>query len=239
MDCWARDLGGCDEVSREHYISKSIFDDEPITVFGLSWCRDKPVSIGIESAVAKILCSKHNSELSLFDSEAGKLATFLKGAVMRESSETEIRLRGDYIEKWAIKTCLNLGYLGNLSVDQPNRIDPPPNLVEYLFQGIPVGDGCGLYFTTGHIAAETWEAGLFWNAIRNRDKPEQVVGMAFTLYGVRFVVSLLPIRAENKIADLGEIRNYNFSEAKIFYRPTNIVLENSQVGRKIILLAWK
>ena len=62
--CWARGLGGCsDKISREHYVSAALFDDAKITVHGFAWCKEAPVTIGIGSATAKILCSKHNSDL--------------------------------------------------------------------------------------------------------------------------------------------------------------------------------
>jgi hypothetical protein len=62
--------------------------------------------------------------------------------------------------------------------------------------------------------------------------------MAFAFFGVRFVISIPPIRAEDKIADLGEVNGFDYSSAKILYRPPNIGLTSSTAGLKRIDLEW-
>src|SRR3954469_10804919 len=103
MECWASCLGDCGEgASREHYISEGVFDGELITAFGLPWCSDHPATIGLGSAVAKILCRKHNSALSDFDGEAAKLSRFLFANIIeRPLDEGNVRIQGVRLEKWA------------------------------------------------------------------------------------------------------------------------------------------
>jgi hypothetical protein len=40
------------------------FQNGSITVSGLHWCKDEPKTVGLASLPGKILCRKHNSELS-------------------------------------------------------------------------------------------------------------------------------------------------------------------------------
>src|SRR5882762_3171841 len=236
LDCWASLLKDCGKGnSREHYISDGIFDGHPVTAFGLPWCRDKPVTIGMRSAVAKILCGKHNSGLSEFDAEAAKLSKFLVGNVLDDPlAEASITLNGRHLEKWALKTFFNLGYIRGLHREQPNRLDPPPHLVRHLFFNEPVAEGVGLYFVTGKVSNTDFGPGLWWNAIQNPTNKAEIYGMTFTFFGIRFVISIPPIRAEEKIARMGLVKDFDYASAKILYRPPNIGLTSSTAGLKRI-----
>jgi len=240
LDCWASLLKDCGKGnSREHYISDGIFDGHPVTAFGLPWCRDKPVTIGMRSAVAKILCGKHNSGLSEFDAEAAKLSKFLVTNVLDDPlAQASISLNGRHLEKWALKTFFNLGYIRGLHREQPNRIDPPPHLVRHLFLNESVADGVGLYLVTGKVSNTDFGPGLWWNAIQNPTNKAEIYGMTFTFFGIRFVISIPPIRAEEKIARMGLVKDFDFASAKILYRPPNIGLTSSTAGLKRIDLQW-
>ncbi|WP_157726485.1 hypothetical protein [Imhoffiella purpurea] len=67
-DCWASEYSSCDgKISREHYISKSVFEQPFIYVSGFDWCKDKEKKIGLSNLTAKILCERHNNSLSFVD----------------------------------------------------------------------------------------------------------------------------------------------------------------------------
>ena len=239
-DCWASLLGDCaDGTSREHYISDGMFDGQSVTAMGLPWCRDEPVTIGIRSAVAKILCGRHNSALSNFDSEAAKLSRFLTTNVLDEPLAHSITtLDGRRIEKWALKTFINLGYLRGLHREQPNRLEPPPHLVRYIFRNAAVPDGVGLYFVTSKITNEDFGPGLWWNAIQHPQRRHEIFGMVVTFFGLRFVISIPPFRAETQIAGLGVVNGFDYSNAQIIYRPQGIALKSGTAGLKEIHLEW-
>lgn len=239
-DCWASLLADCARgASREHYISDGIFDSQVVTAVGLPWCRDTPVTIGLSSAVAKILCQRHNSALSAFDAEAAKLSRFLQANVLNQPLvDSTIVLKGGLLEKWALKTFLNLGYIRGLHREQPNRLEPQPDLVRYIFENAPVADGVGLYFVSSKISNDNFGTGLWWNVIQNPQRLEEIFGMTFTFFGVRFVISIPPIRAEGKIARLGKMNGFNYSTATVIYRPANIALISSAAGSKQIQLEW-
>jgi hypothetical protein len=240
LDCWASILGDCGSgKSREHYISDGIFDGESVTAFGLPWCRDNPITLGLKSATAKILCGKHNSALSEFDGEAAKLSKFLLTNVLAAPlTESATTLNGFGLEKWALKTFVNLGYIRGLHREQSNRLEPTARLIRYIFRNETIADGVGLYFVTGKLSSENYQGGLWWDAIQNPDNPAEIFGMAFTFYGIRFVISTPPIRAERKIAGLGLVKGFDYSYAKIIYRPSNISLKSGTGALKRIDLQW-
>ncbi len=239
MECWAAILGDCDDIpSREHYISDSIFEGETITAFGLPWCNDKPISIGLGAATAKILCRKHNQALSDFDNEASKLSKFITLNIFdRPLVDDTTELNGRIIEKWSLKTLFNLGWLGALDRPSFTRLTPPRPIVECLFSGAHVPEGAGLYLVSGGLTNENYKTGLAWGSVRNH-QTQKVLGMTFTFNGLRFVVSLLPTPGEEKIRMNGVVDGFDYGSANVTYRPRNITFGSNTAGRKIINLVW-
>jgi hypothetical protein len=241
MDCWAKSLGGCSGgLSREHYVSKGIFEDSKIVAFGLPWCNDQPKTIGLASAVAKILCQTHNSALSVYDTEASRLSCFLTECVLDRPELTEsICVKGAYFEKWALKTMLNLWTLGVL--DMGKNVQPNPNLVDALFQSAGLSAPRGLYFIGGGtMANKTFKNGLAWNAIKNISDPQHpVVGMAFAFNDLNFAISISGVPAESALRTIGERRGVDYANWPIVYRPQSIRLQGDRSGSKRIHFDWK
>jgi hypothetical protein len=244
VECWASSLGDCAAgISGEHYISRGIFEAKSVTVKGLPWCREKPIEIGLGSAVAKILCEKHNSALSNFDTEAATLSRFLEHNVLDNPLiETSISLDGRHIEKWALKTFLNLGYMRALHPGQEQNLIPPNYLVEHIYRGTPIPEGAGLYFISGPVNNRDFNSGISWNVIRNQKKMaigiHEVLGMVFVLFGIRFAISTEPGQAEEKLKQMGKVGDFDYSQASVYYRPDNIVMNSKTAGVKRILFKW-
>ncbi len=240
MDCWASCISGCsNNISKEHYVSDSFFEGTSITAFGLHWCNNKPIKIGLASAVSKILCTTHNNALSLYDSEASKLSTFLNENIRDKPLEHQnIDLNGIYIEKWALKTLFNLGYIGGLDQESFTKLTPPPQLVSYLYDEETAGDGMGLYFISNSINSEEYTNSISWNAIHNVANDGEIIGMTFTLNELRFIINTQPIRAETLIKNMGSINGVDYSNAKIEYRPKIICFKSKKAGTKLINFTW-
>lgn len=210
-----------------------------ITAFGLPWCKEEPVAIGLSSAVAHILCGRHNSQLSPFDSEAAQLSRFLAQHVCHEPlAEGAIRLNGPRLEKWALKTLFNLGYVRGLHHGQATRLDPPEHLVRYIYREEPVAHGVGLYLVSSRVSNENYTTGLRWNAIHETKNPERIVGMTFVLSGARFIVSTYPIRGERHFVAMGRLHEFDFSMANVVYRPPGIGMKSATAGEKRIEFEW-
>ena len=239
MSCWASSLGDCaGGISGEHYVSDGVLDSESVTVIGLPWCRDEPKTIGMASAVAHILCSKHNSDLSDYDNEATKLSRFLVSAFRNPQQGNSIALNGLWFEKWALKTFLNLGYLRALHREQSKSIEPPISLVRYLYKNESIPQGIGLYHVSGPLGPENIEAGVFWNSIRTVQRPTEIVGLTMQFYGIRFVVTIDGRRSEEAIGGMGVVNGFDFSKAVVTYRPSTITLASSAAGQNHITFRW-
>lgn len=109
--CYAEGLGGCyGPLSREHYISRGLIDlgqDEPngILLGGLLDIGTPTSSQNL--AVSKILCEKHNNDLSVLDAEAIRLC----GALFRWNQSggyMEEEFDGDLLLRWQCKSLLGL-----------------------------------------------------------------------------------------------------------------------------------
>jgi hypothetical protein len=125
--CWAKCIGGCDDSqSREHLISASLFDEGKIRVEGFPWCKGTTREIGLSSLTAKILCKAHNSELSPVD-DAGAQALDVVRKIMQFSNIRQklrpgrwnilkYRLDGRMLERWFLKTLINLSLGGQYPI---------------------------------------------------------------------------------------------------------------------------
>jgi len=239
-ECWAEVLGDCaGGTSREHYVSDGIFDSEVITAFGLHWCKQKPMRVALRGAVSKILCKRHNEELSAFDSEASKLSRFLYTNLLGDPfTAAEVTLRGDLLEKWALKTFVNLGYIGALDPIDHKRKEPDAQLVRCVFREPVPASGMGLYFVNGQVSNHEFTVGFSWNAIRNVTLGGIPAAMTFTLNNVRFVVSGESVMAGPLLAKIGTVHGVDYSAAQIVYRPTNVSFVSRTAGSKRISLQW-
>jgi len=240
MECWAAILGDCSGgMSGEHYISKGIFDGDAVTAFGLSWCKSAPKQIPLGTATANILCSHHNQSLATFDAEASRLSRFLSEQIRDLPLESaDLRIIGPDLEKWALKTFVNLGYLGALDQVGGIRIKPDDFVVRHIFQNAPLPRGVGLYSISGGLSNTDFEVSVSWNGIRNLSAGGTIAAMTFTLNEVRFVINALPGEAEERLREIGTVNDVDYSRAEITYRPTNIVLRSATAGEKIINIDW-
>jgi hypothetical protein len=156
MYCWASALGGCDTTSREHLISEGMWDEPAIYVVGFEWCKTQPLEVGLAGVNAKILCRKHNSQLSPVD-QGGINAFRAIKAQAREIDERlmqstagwdirTIRVSGALVERWLLKTLINIALRKG-----PNSVWPggsngvPVELVDAAFGVQPLRRPLGLY----------------------------------------------------------------------------------------------
>src|SRR5271170_7423618 len=93
--CWAACLGDCDAISHEHLVSKNLFLEDEVGVEGFPWCNGKMVKIGLGALTSKILCIKHNGDLSDVDTAGGKAF-----ATLRESRRLENVREKDPTYRW-------------------------------------------------------------------------------------------------------------------------------------------
>jgi hypothetical protein len=115
---YTNDCGG--GLSREHYVSRAVLEElsEPtVAIDGFHWqAPGEQKAVGINSLTAKILCSRHNSALSLLDTEAVQFLRTIKSIHASLNSKSLSRKRlvsivsGEGLELWILKIACGLFY---------------------------------------------------------------------------------------------------------------------------------
>jgi|SaaInlV_120m_DNA_4_1040238.scaffolds.fasta_scaffold04930_2 hypothetical protein len=236
VKCWASSLKNCkDDITREHYISDGLFSKKSVVVSGFEWCRGKPQKIGLSSAVSKILCSRHNNELSDYDSEAKKITDFLQHNLKENPKMNDIlEVNGHKFEKWGLKTFFNLSVLGAVDQITHERWFPTEEFVRYIYENKPVPDGTGLYFIDAKIGSDSYGEFVAWNAVRNKADNDKLIGIKISIRGLEFVFNIYPVVPGDSI----EFKDTDSSNPKIMYRPPQVKFESESGGTKIIKLIW-
>ena len=151
--CWAHSLGGCDSLSGEHIISNAIFKHGcgcPTVIEGVPRIRNGAPTRGAETS--NILCRSHNSMLSPLDEVVGRLSKHLHESE-DESYSTNINLRGEMLERWGLKTIINMSAAGWFG----RKFEPSPDIVAAIYGKANLPDGCGLYSVDGVYRNEQGE----------------------------------------------------------------------------------
>lgn len=160
--CWAACLGGCsDKISREHVVSRALFLGNEVTVQGFAWCKSKPKKIGLPSLTAKILCQKHNSDLSHVDSIGAEAFGVLREMMRLSNVRLKLKPRiwnvrrycidGPGLERWFLKTLVNLAFRGEhrIGKDSAAAGQPSRRVVEIAFGLRQFQGRAGLYSVVG------------------------------------------------------------------------------------------
>jgi hypothetical protein len=200
--CWAAPLGSCGGVlSHEHLISECLFPGKEIHVRGFSWCPDvKPLRI--ETLTAKILCEKHNRELSELDASVKDSLEALRDSVILFTRRSSLRSRRWTIrqftvnmlllERWCMKTLINFNYKGKWRMNPESSAlgVPSKELIEIAFGRRKFEDAGGLYLVTKKGASITLLEGAI--SVGATTDGDRLVAGRFDLWGYPFVLSILP-----------------------------------------------
>src|SRR5919197_3828938 len=183
--CYARELGDCSQqISREHYISKALIARmESIGIAGFGFQEPGTIkTVGLQSVVSKILCQKHNSDLSPLDHEAGDLFAALRrfDADLHEDVERpeqeHVLLSGALLERWLLKVLAGLVHGGTVGSSRL-RSGFPWLRILFGLEGWPEGTGFGAYVPLAQHAFEGIE-------IETATVGEEAWGTTFDLAGV-------------------------------------------------------
>lgn len=139
--CYANILGNCDsKMSREHYISEAIFNlmsGVSFIVSGFPWQkRDSAQRLMKSNLTARVLCRKHNSELSSIDSSAQRFFETIyhctRGGIQGiiDVSQLSFNFDGRDLERWLLKVACGAIASGNYGGKDRTV---PREFVEILF----------------------------------------------------------------------------------------------------------
>lgn len=153
--CYAKSLGDCSQdISREHYISQSVLGAMELNaagivlaetaISGLHWQTGDSTHSARRAGLSKILCSRHNNELSSVDAAAGKffgcLHRFEVELCDNEAADEEVVFDGRSIERWLLKCAVGIAAanvtMPSVGVGRQN-LEIPKLFVEALFERRP------------------------------------------------------------------------------------------------------
>jgi hypothetical protein len=248
--CWANKYSPCNgKLSREHYISKSIFEHQFIYAKGLSWCKNEEKKISIASLTKKVLCEHHNNLLSEIDQAGINSIRLFEQLLPEDIRSTKTLPKSQIIdglnfERWLLKTAINLTYEGEIHIgvdmtdSKPGQ--PSPYLLQVVFGDLPFTHKLGLY-TLCYSSLEKFRVGsISFTPIHQNNK---IAGILFHLRGFDFFLSLYPGHAPPQLSTLGigddgKIPKY-IAEAIPEYRKEKIVAFNDKNERLEVLFEWK
>jgi hypothetical protein len=198
--CWAACLGNCsDKISREHVVSKALFLGDQVAVHGFSWCPE-PKTIGLANLTAKILCTKHNSDLSELDSAAGSAFSAMREMMHLSNVRAGLKphywkvqryfVDGPALERWFLKTLINLAVGGQyfIGLDSTEGGRPSASLVEICFGLRQFEEYEGLY-SVARVGEEIQAADVLKFAPLIRES-KYVSGGLFSFRGNRYLLFL-------------------------------------------------
>lgn len=232
--CYLAPLGNCFEtLSREHMISASVLrviSGETIQVSGFPWLgQGESRKIGINSLVARCLCSSHNSALSNLDTEAARFFVAVRDALGTRTGQQDSVHSGHDIERWLLKMLVGMCRSGNLSsqgVRLPAGLPAAADIVTRLYDATSWPVGTGLFLTMKKddqfkMAEECSFASL------TRDDDGALAGVLCDLFGLRFALIVAQLDMAKLTAVLGTS----------LYRPGKISISGAAHAHQI-RMSW-
>ncbi len=230
-NCYANSLGGCNTISGEHIVTRSLFGDGPVLTRGLQVPHDTPV--GIDRLVANILCQKHNSELSPLDSEAKKLGDACLSFI-RSVRSSSVTVSGHLIERWLLKLALGSSVSGWL---HGIKVLPPPAVVAAVFGRHALPSTVGMFGVAG-IGRETprGESVSFHFFV---GQSLGSVGLFVSIHGLPLLLSVCLDNAQAETRARGTLGGFDVSKAQLRQHPEELVMSNRDESAKLsIIFEW-
>jgi len=149
--CFAYSLGECSgKISREHFISRSILelveDNDGFVELGGPLNRGKRLPPN-HTAVSRVLCEKHNSELSDYDQAAFNLIEEVLNFNNFQNDKT-IQVDSNGLTLWIVKLILGY-YAAQGKINYIGNEETVSFLVEMLFKKTEVPNDFGFSIHTG------------------------------------------------------------------------------------------
>jgi hypothetical protein len=178
-----------------------MFPSGGVTVKGLHWCPDKPVTVGLASLTQNILCRKHNTELSEVDAYAKSSFETLTAAMELNDLRNQLlqshwsikrfKINGALFERWFVKTLINITFKGPCGIGRGSAQAgvPPEHIVRIAFgRESFVGYG-GLHALAHNGENIELKQGV---SITTMLEDANVVMARFSFCGFRYLLSLIP-----------------------------------------------
>jgi hypothetical protein len=211
-NCWARALGECsDKISGEHIITAAIHESGK----SFSIDRDDGSSLRMTRGnfTAKMLCTTHNSKLSIADNEAVKLHEALKSIhSLPKGRQFHVVIDADRFESWLTKTMINsvVSGISNIARSTPRRQAPvEKRLIEIAFGQRAFTNGGGAYVISRFESREKWGANYHFAPILGNG--QHVCGMIFKFSALWFLLWASDIPVSAQVQEIKYLKDFSFS----------------------------
>jgi len=204
VTCWANSIGGCSQrQSREHVVSAGFFSSTEIIVSGMPWCEGQTRRIPLATAGSKILCTRHNELLADLDAtaktasetfrEVNRLQRFRVDHRIRPTRVARYKIDGSLIERWFLKTAINLAILYGQGLSwglDGSPIDaPPPEFVSAAFGIGRLRNHMGLSVASAKGSSLYSSETVGFVPVVNSEKV--LLACLFEFWGFPFVLSMI------------------------------------------------
>jgi hypothetical protein len=246
--CWSECLGDCsDKISREHIVSRSLFDGESVMVHGFSWCKDEEKEIGLSSLTARILCIKHNNDLSDVDIEGAHAFDVLREMTRLSNVREKMKPRlwhvvrytidGLLLERWFLKTLINISTnseypIGNFA----KRAGQPSELLVKIAFGYQAFTGRSGLYLAAHIGQkiDSSDKLIFAPLIKNED---YIAGGLFSFRGFRFLLFLDSEGPPERLTGIG-FPGDDWSNSQLNYHNQKFKLVLGKYLSQLVNIRW-
>ena len=245
-ECYAKALGNCKgKLTDEHYVSEHVLSQFEVggelNVAGLPFAHLLGGrSVSASSLTARILCEKHNNDLSPVDTVWGKFLmefftahnALLDGTL---TTDSVLSIDGTLLERWMLKFASGWISSGNARLDGgqtvAHKTPPPIGLLRMLYALDPFPNKWGWYTLAPapKTSDDRMHFGLTPTYENHSETQVRLSGVKMDHYGfVSFVRLITPMLPHPGI-DLSQFQ----------YRPEFFEISRESTGRKaMIQLAW-
>ncbi len=211
-------------MSAEHVITGGLFPSRIVNAQLPVMLTQTPTAMSRANLKARVLCANHNNALSDVDAEMIRLSRALQEHVnSAEPGELYVTVDGRKIERWCIKTSINL--LASRWM-QPWDFTPPLEVVRAAFGQIVLPGGAGLYALKWPlIRIPNGDVRVGFNLISKTDNASQIAGVYFPLFYLQLIIGLFPGFSVEVLRSIGKTsETMDWSQAKVDHRPSHFTL---------------
>ncbi len=210
-------------------MSRGLWTGRTVRVRGFSWLKGEDKEIGVESFQSRILCERHNHELSPLDAEAQRVLDTLEQIVSNLRTNATLKSRNAYrrpktwhvdgskFERWAAKVLVGLVCAEESDAKWHDTntqvLEPPVWVVQAIFNRGELRPPAGLHFATSYQADLVSGLGI---GPLSHPVSKEIVGRDISFGGFRFVIWLThdPMESFSIPPPTGVVSNLNESDLK-------------------------
>lgn len=246
--CWAKCIGGCDNSqSREHLVSASLFNEGKIRVEGFPWCKGTATEIGLSSLTAKILCKAHNSGLSPVDDAGAKAFDAFRKIIQISNTRQKLkpqrwkvlkyRLDGRMLERWFLKTLINLSLGGQYPIGRGSTKagEPSEGLVRIAY-GLSHFEGRAGLFSIARLGMKLSPRDnlSFGPLIKDR---QVIEGGLFSFYGFYYLLFLEPQGPPHNLKGV-KFMGEDLGQSHLNFHISRINVNEGKYRSQVLLTDW-